>query len=165
MREFTVLKDLVEYTEENEILAYITQSVVVDVVENFFMKTFTESQLLDYPLNILENSIKRMYINSYPEAIDDEVLLKGFADDVIFYLCAKLAKQEIIRQVDGVFVYSHIIKIYSSFQVPEGEEDKLIHSFVLQAKTEDRVTKYVNEWIKENVLPNILRYVYWEIQG
>jgi hypothetical protein len=165
MREFTTVIDIVEDMEENEILAYITQPVVVDVVENFFMKKFSRPQLLNYPLNLLEDSIKRMYINSYPESAGDYTFLQSFADDVIFYLCAKLSNQEVIKKVDDVFVYSHIINIYSSFQVPEGEKDKLIYSYTIHAQTLDRVDKYVNEWIKDNVLPNVLEFVYWEIQG
>lgn len=164
MEEFATVRGLVESMEENEILAYITQPVVVDVVENFLLKKFNRPQLLDWPLNLLEDSIKRMYINSYPESAGDYVFLQSFADDVIFYISARLSKQEVIKRINGEFVYSHNIKIYSSFQVPENEEDKVIYNFMIHAKTIERVNKYVNEWIEENVLPNIHEFVYWEIE-
>ena len=71
MEEFATVRGLVECMEENEMLAYISQPVVVDVIENFLLKKFNRSQLLDWPLNLLEDSIKRMYINFYPESAGD----------------------------------------------------------------------------------------------
>ena len=35
---------------------------------------------------------------------------------------------------------------------------------MIHAKTIERLNKYVNEWIEENVLPNIHDFVYWEIE-
>lgn len=88
---YTQLSELVDKMNEHTVLDFAPHVVVFDMVENYFLKKFNKDDLLEFPMNMLENRIKYIYLESFPEA--DKQLLEDFSSEVIFYLTFRLSKQ------------------------------------------------------------------------
>lgn len=161
--EFETVGAMVESMQEYTILTYIPQEVIVDLVENFFLKNFSESDMLKWPVSVLETTAKAMYIETFPDAIMDPELLESFAGDVTFYLSAKLSKQEILRKENNMFVHLHNVDIFSNFDTEDDEPPHCIHMYSILSERIDLVHDSVERWINENVIGNIRDYIFYEV--
>lgn len=85
------LSEVVGRMNEHTILDWQPQAVVADIVENFWMKKYSERQLLNTTVETLEEASKYIYRKSRPLAKED--LLNDFASDVVFHLAYRLSNQ------------------------------------------------------------------------
>ena len=85
------LSELVDKMNGHTVLEFAPHVVVFEMVENFFLKKFNTNDLLDFPINMLENQIRRIYLQSFPNA--DAELLENFSSEVVFYLTFRLSEQ------------------------------------------------------------------------
>ena len=77
------LSELVNKMNGHTVLEFAPHVVVFEMVENFFLKKFNTNDLLDFPINMLENQIRRIYLQSFPNA-DAELFRKFFKRSCIF---------------------------------------------------------------------------------
>jgi hypothetical protein len=94
-----IIQDLVNRFKKHTILDYEPDVVVVDVCENVFLK-LDRSLILELPIKLFKSNAKMIYIESFPESINEPEVLEAFACEVVFYLSAKLSGQEILKGVN-----------------------------------------------------------------
>lgn len=86
-----IIGEIVENIDENKIIEYKPQNVIVDYVKNFWLKNWTTEVLKDGEIFAVESAAKASFMNSYPDA--DQETLDNFASDTVFHLAFKLSKQ------------------------------------------------------------------------
>lgn len=93
-----IIGEIVETIDENTIMNYKPQSVIVDYVKNFWLKNWTTDVLKSGEVFAVESAAKASFMNIYPDA--DKETLDNFASDTVFHLAFKLSKQG--RWIDNV---------------------------------------------------------------
>lgn len=90
MRKDDKISSYVAEMSEYTIMEYEPQAVVVDIVNNFWMKHFSSNELRSLQASEIESKTKKIYLKSHPNT--SEETLNNFAADVLFHLIYELTE-------------------------------------------------------------------------